>query len=71
MSAKMDFDMLLDMRKFASKPANERQKIIDNFYSLAKQHSPNTARARKLKKCGDKLSKLNEFLILMEDKKLA
>jgi hypothetical protein len=71
MSAKMDFDMLLDMRKFSSKPANKRQKIIDNFYSLAKKHSSNTARSRKLKKCGDKLSKLNEFLILMEDKKLA
>ena len=71
MSSKMDFDMLLDMRKFSSKPSSERKKIIDNFYSLAKQHSPHTARARKLKKCGDKLSKLNEFLILMEDKKLA
>jgi hypothetical protein len=71
MSAKMDFDLLLDMRKFSSKPANERQKIIDNFYSLAKQHDPITARAKKLKKCGDKLTKLNEFLILMEDKKLA
>jgi hypothetical protein len=71
MVAKMDFDMLLGMRKFSSKPANERQKIIDNFYSLAKQHSPNTARAKKLKKCGDKLAKLNEFLTLMDDKKLA
>jgi len=71
MVAKMDFDMLLGMRKFSSKPANKRQKIIDNFYSLAKQHDPITARARKLKKCGDKLSKLNEFLILMDDKKLA
>jgi len=71
MVAKMDFDMLLGMRKFSSKPANERQKIIDNFYSLSKQHDPITARAKKLKKCGDKLTKLNEFLTLMDDKKLA
>jgi hypothetical protein len=71
MVAKMDFDILLGMRNFSSKPANERQKIIDNFYSLSKQHDPITARAKKLKKCGDKLTKLNEFLTLMEDKKLA
>ena len=68
MSAKMDFDMLLDINKFSSKHAKERQKIIDNFYSLAKKHSSNTARSRKLKKCGDKFTELDKYLRQKEEK---
>ena len=68
MSNEMDFYRLLDINKFSSKPADKRKEIIDNFYSLAKKHSSNKARAKKLKKCGDKFTELDKYLRQKEEK---